>query len=81
MPRRRNFVLNFRANGFRFRRDPSPWRHPRQRVFRALALLLWEPDTFSDPTLRSRLETELNAPTPTFATGLAAYRALWSRVR
>ncbi len=80
-PRLRNFVLNFRANGYRLRAHPSPWRHPRQRVFRALALLLWEPSVFTDPVLRSRLEMELNAPAPTFPAGLAAYRALWSRVR
>lgn len=80
-PRFRNFLLNFRVNGFRLRARPSPWRHPRQRVFRALALLLWEPATFTDVALRTCLARELNAPVPTFAAGLAAYRALWSRVR
>jgi len=76
-----NFMLNFRANGFRLRAQPSPWRHPRQRVFRSLALLLWEPATFTDPQLRRRLETELQARTPTGGEGIAAYRALWRSVR
>lgn len=80
-PRLRNFLLNFRYDGLRLHTAPSPWRHPRQRSFRALALLLWEPSTFTDPVLRHCLETELNAPTPTFAAALAAYRILWSRVR
>lgn len=80
-PRLRNFALNFRVNYFRLHAHPSPWRHPRQRIFRALALLLWEPATFSDPALRRCLESELNATTPDPTAGLAAYRALWSRVR
>ena len=80
-PRFRNFLLNLQANRFRFRAHPSPWWHPRQRIFRALTLLLWEPDTFADPALRHRLETELNAPAPNLTAALAAYRALWTRVR
>ncbi len=76
----RNVALNFRANRFRFRAHPSPSRHPRQRIFRALALLLWEPATFTDPALRHRLATELGAPAPDFPAALAAYRALWARV-
>jgi hypothetical protein len=80
-PRLRSVVLNFRADGFRFSRNPRPWRHPRQRIFRALALLLWEPKTFTDPALRRGLEVELNASISTPAEALAAYRALWARVR
>lgn len=80
-PPLRNFVLNLRANRLRVRRHPSPWRHPRQRIFRALALLLWEPATFADPALRRRLEVELNASIATSAEALAAYRTLWAGVR
>jgi hypothetical protein len=76
-----NFVLNFLANGFRVRPHPSPWRHPRQRVFRSLALLLWEPATFADPRLHRRLEAELQTPAPSGGAGIAAYRALWRRVQ
>lgn len=80
-PRLRNFILNLRANRLRWRADPSPWWHPRQRIFRALALLLWEPATFADPALRRRLETELNARAAQLDEAVAAYRTLWSRVR
>ena len=76
-----NFALNFRAAGFRYHSRPSPWRHPRQRVFRALALLLWEPAALTDPHLHVLLETNLHARISTPAEALAAYRALWSRVR
>ncbi len=81
LPRLRNFLLNWRANHFQFRARPSPWWHPRQRVFRALTLLLWEPATFTDPALRRRLEIELNAPASHPVEALAAYRDLWARVR
>ena len=80
-PRLRNFLLNLRVNRFRLRAHPSPWRHPRQRIYRALALLLWEPAAFADPTLRRRLETELGAPATNTGEAIAAYRVLWARVR
>lgn len=80
-PRLRNFFLNLRLNGFRFRAHPNPWRHPRQRIFHALALLLWEPATLTDPALRAQLRTELNMCTRPDGEWLSAYRALWSRVQ
>lgn len=80
-PRLLNFLLNLRANGFRLRAHPSPWRHPRQRIFNSLALLLWEPATFTDPDLRRRLGTELNTRASTIDEWIAAYRAVWCRVR
>lgn len=80
-PRGHNFLLNLRVNGFRLRAHPSPWRHPRQRTFRSLALLLWEPTTFTDPLLRRRLGLELNSPVSKRSEAIAAYRALWGRVR
>ena len=76
-----NFLLNLRANGFRFRARPNPWRHPRQRIFHALVLLLWAPAAFTDPRLRHRLVTELNLRADSLDGWLPAYRALWSRVR
>jgi hypothetical protein len=76
-----NLLLNLRADGLRLRARPSPWRHPRQRIFRSLVLLLWEPAASSDPGLRSRLETDLNTRAPADGEWTPAYRALWRRVR
>jgi hypothetical protein len=76
-----NYLLNFRANGFRTRAHPNPWRHPRQRIFHALALLLWEPATLTDSTLLNQLAIELNLGTRPIAEWPAAYRALWFRVQ
>jgi hypothetical protein len=80
-PRHRNFILNLRVNRYRLRLHPSPWWHPRQRAYRALTLLLWEPDALADRELRHRLELDLDAPAPTREAAIAAYRALWARVR
>ena len=76
-----NFLRNFRANRFRFRARPRPWRHPRQRIFNALALLLWEPAALTDPVLRARLGMELNLRPSSDGEWLPAYRALWQAVR
>ena len=77
----RNFALNLRANGGRYRARPNPWRHPRQRVLHALALLLWEPAALTDPALRDQLASELALHPAPPSDWLAAYRALWARVR
>ncbi len=76
-----NVLLNLRADRFRPRAAPSLWRHPRQRVFHSLALLLWEPEAISDPKQLRRVETELNARGTGLSEWIAAYRVLWSRNR
>lgn len=76
-----NVLLNLRADGFRPRMRPAPWRHPRQRLFHALCLLLWEPGATCDPVQQRRMETELNARGSTLDEWVAAYRVLWGRVR
>lgn len=80
----RNALLNLRADGWRARR--WTWQglthHPRQRIFHALAILLWEREALAvSPELQSRLLTELNREAPTPGAWLPAYRALWARVR
>lgn len=74
-----NTLLNFRIDGWK--RQVRPYRHPRERVFNALALLLWEPDALNDPILREQLRAELATDATTFPEFIAAYRRLWSRVQ
>jgi hypothetical protein len=76
-----NVLLNLRADGFRPRVRPAPWRHPRQRLFHSLALLLWEPGATCDPVQLKLIGTELNARGSSLDEWVAAYRSLWSRVR
>jgi hypothetical protein len=74
-------LLNLRFDGFRLLAHPKPWRHPRQRIFRSLALILWEPTAFTNPRLRRLLQTELNARALTSGNWIPAYRALWLSIR
>jgi hypothetical protein len=76
-----NILLNLRADGLRPRTRPRPWRHPRQRIYHSLALLLWEPAAATDPALRARIDGELNARGSGPGDWLGAYRRLWSQVR
>jgi hypothetical protein len=76
-----NFLLNLRADGFRPRAKPSPWRHPRQRIFNSLSLLLWEPGAADEPVQRERIRNELNARGSSLSEWVAAYQALWMRIR
>lgn len=76
-----NVLLNLRADGFRIRAKPCPWRHPRQRVLHSLALLLWEPQATADPDLQVRIQTELNLRRGALGRWIPGYRALWNRVR
>jgi hypothetical protein len=76
-----NVALNLRAIGLRPRAWPALLRHPRQRVFHSLALLLWEPHATSDPVQRRRVEAELNSSETGLSEWIGAYRGLWSRVR
>lgn len=83
-PMLRNVVLNLRADGWRWRRTswPELQCHPRQRIFRAMAVLLWERDSLKvSPELQGRLHQELGIDAAEARHWLAAYRALWTRVR
>ncbi len=76
----RNTLLHLRALGLRPLLEARAGRHPRERIFHALALLLWEPAALTEPTLRQRLQHELQTRATTFPEMMRAYRALWSRV-
>ncbi len=76
-----NVALNLRADNFVPRSRPNPFRHPRQRIYHAMSLLLWVRGLEADLPLRTRVESELNLPPGTFGNWAVAYRALWGRIR
>ncbi len=79
--RARNVILNLRADRFVPHLQPAPWRHPRQRIFHALALLLWEPAAATNAAMRAQLGRELHTDATSVAGFMRAYVALWRRVR
>jgi hypothetical protein len=54
-------------------------RYPRERLFHALALLLWEPAALHEPPLVRQLHRELNTRAADFEGLVRAYEKLWRR--
>ncbi len=75
----RNWLVNLKSLG-PVATLTEAGRHPRERVLRALPLLLWEPDALTSPRWHSRLQTDLRTHAPDFPGMVDAYRQLWSRV-
>lgn len=57
----------------------EPFRSPRERLLRALALLLWEPEALTDPRLLRRLQRELHTDAVALPAFVQAYREIWRR--
>ncbi len=54
-------------------------QYPRARLLRALALLLWEPRTLSEPALLHLVQRELHTEAKDFPGLVGAYLRLWRR--
>ncbi len=59
----------------------DPFEPARERIVRALALLLWIPDAHTHPRLLTRLQRELRTDAVAFPAFLPAYVRLWERAR
>jgi hypothetical protein len=70
----RNRLVNFRASGGRGLLDS---RYPRERLLRALPLLLWEPSALT--TQRAALQRLLSTSAVTLPEFVTAYAGWWSR--
>ncbi len=71
-----NALCNFRAFGWRSLASPFLTRYPRERLLRALALLLWgRPDEAKGPTVSACLQCGGSG----FAGCVQAYETLWHR--
>lgn len=77
----RNSLQNLRMNGFKPQLQPRPWRHPRQRVFRALPLLLWDDRGKALEDARAQLRRELRSKASSPAEFLRDYLAIWRCVQ
>jgi hypothetical protein len=78
-PALRNAVVNLKALGLRGL-TATPFRHPRERILRALALLLWEPTALTSAEHRDRLQNLLATRATDFPGLVRAYTALWQHV-
>jgi hypothetical protein len=73
----RNRLVNLKSFGPTTALPTTGSRYPRQRLFHALCLLLWESNTRTDAQLVRQVQTELNTSTADFAGWVAAYERLW----
>lgn len=77
----RNRLIHARTFGLRGLFLPRASRYPRERLFNALALLLWEPAALRDPALCRQIQNELRTSARTFLNLVPAYERLWAKFR
>ena len=75
----KNCLLNLRTFRARMVFHPALGRYPRERLLRALPLLLWHADEVREPALRDHLREQLVTGATEWAELLAAYTRLWQR--
>ncbi len=73
----RNFLLSIRTFGFKALPEASSFRYPRERLFNALALLLWDADATSKPRLLRRLQQLLHTDAPDWAGLVSVFKRVW----
>lgn len=74
-------AINLRTFGLKGLAGGRCFRYPRERVFNALALLLWEPATVRNPGLLRFVQGQLGSRATTLAGLVNWYQLLWSRFR
>jgi hypothetical protein len=75
----RNVLVNVNAFGVSALWNSPVMRYPRERIFNALALLLWEPEVLNDENLLISVQAALGTRENTYAELVQAYRELWQR--
>jgi hypothetical protein len=73
----RNYFLNYRTFGMRGVFDGFANRYPRERLFNALTLLLWDKDSLRDFEIKRRLRTQLQTRVCDWVGLVAAYKSIW----
>jgi hypothetical protein len=76
----RNLLVNLRRFGWRGL-TAGATRYPRERLLRALPVLLWHPAAIDEAPVRGRLQRWLRCPGQTSADLGRAYRSLWEIFR
>jgi hypothetical protein len=80
-PALRNWLVTIRHLGWAQAGRRSALRYPRERLLRALPVLLWQPTLLANPRESRRLQRDLGAAAETRASLLAAYTRMWEIFR
>jgi hypothetical protein len=73
----RNFALNIRSFGSGVLLDPMAWRYPRERLFNALSLLLWDSEPSFERTNVRQVQRQLVTDAADWSGLVAAYKQVW----
>jgi hypothetical protein len=73
-----NYLLCLRAFGPKAAVLPVSWRYPRERLFNALPLLLWNAEAVSQPCLLRRLQQELQTDALDWAGLVSVFKRIWA---
>lgn len=73
----RNCLINLRTFGAGALWDGGIFCYPRERLFEALCLLLWDEKAVDESTLRQRLKNNLRARTARWQDLILAYKNIW----
>ncbi|HWH68162.1 MAG TPA: hypothetical protein VNT26_02145, partial [Candidatus Sulfotelmatobacter sp.] len=76
-PRWRNYLLNLKTFGLKAALDPMACRYPRERLFNALPLLLWNGEMTAEPQIACYLKRQLQAGASDWTGLVAAYKHVW----
>lgn len=75
-PAWRNLLLNIKTFGFSGLLTPMAWRYPRERLYKALAMLLWD-RSGEEPEWRQDLQLQLRTGAKDWPGMVAVYKSIW----
>jgi hypothetical protein len=73
----KNYLLNLKTFGFKAGLDPCCCRYPRERLFNALALLLWNGEFSKEPAVKRHVQRQLHSDASDWPGLVAAFRQVW----
>jgi len=75
----RNYLLNLRTFGFKAALASLSWRYPRERLFNALSLLLWNGEDSTQPEIVQHLQKQLVTRAADWIGFVSVYKQIWPR--
>jgi hypothetical protein len=75
----RNYLLSLRTFGPKASVEATSWRYPRERLFNALALLLWQAEALAQPHIVRRLQQELQTDAADWPGLVSVFKGIWPR--
>jgi hypothetical protein len=75
----KNYLLSLRTFGQKATVEAGSWRYPRERLFNALALLLWQAEGVAQSQILCRLQRELQTNAPDWVALVNVFKGIWPR--